>query len=116
MTFRAVCDTCGERPPRYETVSVLGPLDIARRQHCAECAARGEEAFSTAAPLDDTAGHFALGPIRFEDLRTSLTLLDGREPPELLVWLADQVRDIARHHHQSLPPDILAFVARHGSG
>jgi uncharacterized protein CbrC (UPF0167 family) len=113
VAFRAACDSCGQRRPRYETVAVLGPLDIARWHECAECVARGDAAAIGVAPLDEAAALLALGPIRFDDLRASLATIDGTESPELLAWLAEQVAGIARHHGQPLPPDIHAFVERH---
>lgn len=114
MSLRQLCDVCGLQAPRFESVAVLGPVDIARWHLCAECSAREDSVALAGTPPNADAAVLALGPIRFDDLRVSLAALSDREPPEVLTWCAETIRAIAQHHGQSLPVDVRAFVERHG--
>jgi hypothetical protein len=105
------CSRCGIRAPRFYPVTVFGSLCLAVRALCEECDA---EEMAEAERLGPPAeGDFtAFGPIQFDTLLESLPEAERNEPPELLGWYSDRVREIAHSHGQNIPEAVEAYLIR----
>ena len=121
-----ICARCGQRPARYWSYAVLGPVTLRETPWCGPCfeaetAAEDPGDLATAdepgpTPEEAEESLLALGPIDWDVLRPCLPGPEaaGDAPAGELAFVADAVRRIAAHHGQTLPADVAAFVARHG--
>lgn len=112
-----MCQRCRARPATGNWLSVLGPLDTREAWYCRRCTETLLSDGNGEAPQKegDLSG---LGPIDFDVLRASIqrTEADPKIPREQFAAVAPELLHIAAAHGQTLPDDILAFVARHSGG
>ena len=127
MPVGDICARCGQRPARYWSNTILGPVTLRVTPWCGPCfeaeiAATdptgtdgGDDAEPT--PQELEAGLLALGPIDWDVLRPYLPDPEAavHDPEGDLAFVAGAVRRIAAHHGQPLPAEVAAFVARHDS-
>jgi hypothetical protein len=107
----AFCGRCKERPWECQTITVLGPLNLAESFLCRTCIAIVDA--EVRPPLGNDLDH--LGPIEFEVLRASFARIDEYEADELAVlpFCMSAISQIAAAHNQVLPSDIQAMVERY---